>query len=102
MSVVPRIEITVVMIAAEVTRPSDIDAIQSKLMRNVILMILLTDLMVKYDANTTLEINISNINLVSSQFTPSNSQILKPRKGLIWAPDRDSHLWTLRRGEGVL
>ena len=59
---------TVVMIAAEVTRPSDIDAIQSKLMRNAILMILLTDLMVKYDANTTLEINISNINLVNSHF----------------------------------
>ena len=56
------------MIAPEVTRPSDIDAIQSKLMRNAILMILLTDLMVKYDANTTLEINISNINLVNSHF----------------------------------
>ena len=47
MSFIPRIERTVVMIAAEVTRNSDREFIQSKLMRNVILMILLTDLMAK-------------------------------------------------------
>ena len=47
MSVLPRIEKTVVMIAADITRPSDRELIQSKLMRNVILMILLTDLMAK-------------------------------------------------------
>ena len=44
------------MIAAEVTRHSDREFIQSKLMRNVILMILLTDLMAKYDTKATLNI----------------------------------------------
>ena len=43
------------MIAAEVTRHSDREFIQSKLMRNVILMILLTDLMAKYDTKATLD-----------------------------------------------
>ena len=43
----PRTERPVVRMAAEVTRRSDREFIQSKLMRNVILMILLTDLMAK-------------------------------------------------------
>ena len=47
MSVLPMIEKTVVMIAPDITRPSDREFIQSKLMRNVILMILLTDRMAK-------------------------------------------------------
>ena len=47
------------MIAAEVTRHSDREFIQSKLMRNVILMILLTDLMAKYDTKATLDMYLS-------------------------------------------
>ena len=43
----PRTERKVVRIAAEVTRHSERDVIQSKLMRNVILIILLMDLIVK-------------------------------------------------------
>ena len=55
MSVLPMIEKTVVMIAPDITRPSDREVIQSKLMRNVILMILLTDRMAKYDTKATLD-----------------------------------------------
>ena len=45
----------VVRIAAEFTRKSDRECIQSKLRRNVILIILLTDLMAKYDTKATLD-----------------------------------------------
>ena len=47
MAFLPRIEKRVVMMAAEVTRPSDRELTQSKLMKNAILMILLTDLIAK-------------------------------------------------------
>ena len=48
---------TVVRIAVEVTKYSDREFIQSKLMRNVILMILLNDLIAKYATRATLDRN---------------------------------------------
>ena len=51
----PRTERRVVRRAAEVTRHSEREVIQSKLMRNEILITLLMDLMVKYATKATLD-----------------------------------------------